>query len=196
MSPGVETWGCREYAESTLQDQSYLMGIGLCCWSLDIHFYWKKRAFFLSVEDGFKQFLFSARPLGTWSVWTNILNLGWSHLAYINFEKFCLLPLGLIYAILVHACSTWLRFVDPLDEKVYGIHLPRQRAFFASCKEIMRRKTSQAQKRWDFGATFFSASNIGGSPRARSASCVWSQLTDLVVFCSPQKVVEVVGVFL
>ena len=65
MSPGVETWGCREYAESTLQDQSYLMGIGLCCWSLDIHFYWKKRAFFLSVEDGFKQFLFSARPLGT-----------------------------------------------------------------------------------------------------------------------------------
>ena len=119
-------------------------------------------------------------------------NLGWSHLAYIhfdNFEKFCLLPLGLIYAILVHACSTWLRFVDPLDEKVYGIHLPRQRAFFASCKEIMRRKTPQAQKPWDFGAKH------RGKPESQKCFMCVKPTDRFGGFLLPKKLWKLLGCF-
>lgn len=128
-------------------------------------------------------------------------NLGWSHLAYIhfdNFEKFCLLPLGLIYAILVHACSTWLRFVDPLDEKVYGIHLPRQRVFF--WQAVRKSWGAKRRKRRNLGTLepFCSARQTQGEARepevihvCETSWRIWR------FFASPSKmVVEVVGVFL
>lgn len=70
------------------------MGIRLCFWSLDIHFFWKNQHFL--VEDGFKQFLFSARPLGTWSVWTNIFQLGLKPPSlYTLWQLWKVLPLAL-----------------------------------------------------------------------------------------------------